>query len=232
MRKTVIPFGPQHPVLPEPIHLKLTIQDERITEAIPALGYVHRGLERLADVRDYHQMIQVVAPAGPIPAGDVVRAASDPEPPPLARALRRQLRLRERLHAVLAHPRAHHGHQRGDDGQPRDRLGERHRRGAPQPGRGAAALGAQPARLGGGGVQAPRGHHAGGLHGQKAHGGQGGADHGAGLRARRGRPDAARQRGGPGRAPDRLRRLQGALLRAGGRDRRSSRARTTRSARP
>ncbi len=60
MRKTVIPFGPQHPVLPEPIHLKLTVVDERIVEAIPNLGYVHRGLERLADVRDFHQMIQVV----------------------------------------------------------------------------------------------------------------------------------------------------------------------------
>ena len=60
MRKTVIPFGPQHPVLPEPIHLKLTLVDERVVEAIPNLGYVHRGLERLADVRDFHQMIQVV----------------------------------------------------------------------------------------------------------------------------------------------------------------------------
>jgi ech hydrogenase subunit E len=56
----VIPFGPQHPVLPEPIHLKLTIEDERIVEVIPNLGYVHRGLERLADVRDFQQMIQVV----------------------------------------------------------------------------------------------------------------------------------------------------------------------------
>jgi len=60
MRNTVIPFGPQHPVLPEPIHLKLTVEDERIIEAIPNLGYVHRGLERLADTRDFHQMIQVV----------------------------------------------------------------------------------------------------------------------------------------------------------------------------
>ncbi len=60
MRTTVIPFGPQHPVLPEPIHLKLTVVDERIVEAVPNLGYVHRGLERLADVRDFHQMIQVV----------------------------------------------------------------------------------------------------------------------------------------------------------------------------
>lgn len=60
MRRTVIPFGPQHPVLPEPIHLKLTVVDERIIEAIPNLGYVHRGLERLADIRDFHQMLQVV----------------------------------------------------------------------------------------------------------------------------------------------------------------------------
>ncbi len=60
MAKTILPFGPQHPVLPEPIHLKLTIEDEIVTEAIPALGYVHRGLERLIEIKDFHQMIQVV----------------------------------------------------------------------------------------------------------------------------------------------------------------------------
>ncbi len=60
MLRTVIPFGPQHPVFPEPIHLKLTVEDERIAEVIPSLGFVHRGLERLADIRDFNQMIQVV----------------------------------------------------------------------------------------------------------------------------------------------------------------------------
>jgi len=60
MLKTVIPFGPQHPVLPEPIHLTLTVEDEIITEAFPALGYIHRGLEKLVEIRDVHQMIQVV----------------------------------------------------------------------------------------------------------------------------------------------------------------------------
>lgn len=60
MAATVLPFGPQHPVLPEPLHLKLTVEDEIVKEAIPALGYVHRGLERLTQIRDYHQMIQVV----------------------------------------------------------------------------------------------------------------------------------------------------------------------------
>jgi ech hydrogenase subunit E len=60
MTKTIIPFGPQHPVLPEPVHLKLTLKDEVITEAIPAFGFVHRGLEKLAEIRDFHQMVYVV----------------------------------------------------------------------------------------------------------------------------------------------------------------------------
>jgi ech hydrogenase subunit E len=60
MSKTIIPFGPQHPVLPEPLHLKLTVEDEVVTEVIPALGFVHRGLEKLSDIRDFHQMVQVV----------------------------------------------------------------------------------------------------------------------------------------------------------------------------
>jgi len=60
MQKTIIPFGPQHPVLPEPLHLKLTVEDEVITEVIPALGFIHRGLEMLANIRDFHQIIQVV----------------------------------------------------------------------------------------------------------------------------------------------------------------------------
>jgi len=60
MLKTVIPFGPQHPVFPEPLHLKLVVEDEVITEVVPALGFVHRGLENLVHLRDFQQMIQVV----------------------------------------------------------------------------------------------------------------------------------------------------------------------------
>lgn len=60
MARTVVPFGPQHPVLPEPLQLKLVVEDEIVKEAIPALGYVHRGLEKLAEIRDWVQMVQVV----------------------------------------------------------------------------------------------------------------------------------------------------------------------------
>jgi len=60
MRKEInIPFGPQHPVLPEPIHLDLVVDDERILEAIPSIGYVHRGLESLVEKRDYPEMVYI-----------------------------------------------------------------------------------------------------------------------------------------------------------------------------
>lgn len=60
MPQSIIPFGPQHPVLPEPLHLKLVMQDEKIIEAIPAIGYVHRGLEKLTETKDIQQNIFVV----------------------------------------------------------------------------------------------------------------------------------------------------------------------------
>ena len=60
MSRTIIPFGPQHPVLPEPIHLQLVMENETVVEALPKLGYVHRGLETLTTLRDYNQMIYIV----------------------------------------------------------------------------------------------------------------------------------------------------------------------------
>lgn len=58
-KKTIIPFGPQHPVLPEPVHLDLVVEDEKVIEAIPQIGFVHRGLEKLVETRDYNQYIYV-----------------------------------------------------------------------------------------------------------------------------------------------------------------------------
>ncbi|MDM8289110.1 nickel-dependent hydrogenase large subunit [Slackia piriformis] len=59
-KATVIPFGPQHPVLPEPLHLDLVVEDEKVVEAIPQIGFVHRGLEKLVETRDYNQFVYVV----------------------------------------------------------------------------------------------------------------------------------------------------------------------------
>src|SRR3989339_397041 len=54
--RTIIPFGPQHPVLPEPIHLDLVIEDEKVVEAIPNIGFIHRGLELLCKKKTFEDM--------------------------------------------------------------------------------------------------------------------------------------------------------------------------------
>lgn len=59
MARTIIPFGPQHPVLPEPIHLALVVEDEKVIEARPSIGYVHRGLEKLVELKDYVEFVYV-----------------------------------------------------------------------------------------------------------------------------------------------------------------------------
>jgi len=57
--KNIIPIGPQHPVLPEPIHFDLVTEDEKIIDAIPSISYVHRGLERLIEKRDFLDFVHV-----------------------------------------------------------------------------------------------------------------------------------------------------------------------------
>ncbi len=51
--RSIVPFGPQHPVLPEPIHLDLVLEDEKVVEAVPSIGFVHRGLEKLVEKKEF-----------------------------------------------------------------------------------------------------------------------------------------------------------------------------------
>lgn len=57
--RSVVPFGPQHPVLPEPIHLDLVLEDEKVVEAVPSIGFIHRGLEKLVEKKDFNEYTYV-----------------------------------------------------------------------------------------------------------------------------------------------------------------------------
>ena len=57
--RTVVPFGPQHPVLPEPLHLDLVVEDETVVEAVPSIGFIHRGLEKLVERSDFHEFTHI-----------------------------------------------------------------------------------------------------------------------------------------------------------------------------
>ncbi len=59
-RQTIVPFGPQHPVLPEPIQLKLTLEDEKVVGVLPAFGYCHRGVEKAGEINDIQQNVFLV----------------------------------------------------------------------------------------------------------------------------------------------------------------------------
>jgi len=54
---TVIPFGPQHPVLPEPVQLRFKFEGECIVDVVPNIGYVHRAIERACKLNDYKRNV-------------------------------------------------------------------------------------------------------------------------------------------------------------------------------
>ena len=60
MAKTVVPIGPQHPLLKEPLSFLLTVEGERVVESSLRLGYVHRGIERLCQERSYVQNLHLL----------------------------------------------------------------------------------------------------------------------------------------------------------------------------
>ncbi|MFJ2032882.1 NADH-quinone oxidoreductase subunit D [Streptosporangium sp. NPDC087985] len=53
----VLNIGPQHPSTHGVLRLRLTLDGERISAAEPIVGYMHRGAEKLFEVRDYRQII-------------------------------------------------------------------------------------------------------------------------------------------------------------------------------
>jgi NADH-quinone oxidoreductase subunit D len=50
-------IGPQHPSTHGVLRLRITLDGERIAAAEPIIGYMHRGAEKLFEVRDYRQII-------------------------------------------------------------------------------------------------------------------------------------------------------------------------------
>jgi NADH-quinone oxidoreductase subunit D len=50
-------IGPQHPATHGVLRLALTLDGERIVRAVPIIGYMHRGAEKLFEARDYRQIL-------------------------------------------------------------------------------------------------------------------------------------------------------------------------------
>jgi len=50
-------MGPQHPSTHGVLRVVLELDGEVVTKATPVLGYLHRGIEKLAEHKTYHQFI-------------------------------------------------------------------------------------------------------------------------------------------------------------------------------
>jgi NADH-quinone oxidoreductase subunit D len=53
----VLNIGPQHPATHGVLRLRIIVDGEQIVKADPIVGYMHRGAEKLFEVRDYRQVI-------------------------------------------------------------------------------------------------------------------------------------------------------------------------------
>ncbi|GAB4574928.1 MAG: nickel-dependent hydrogenase large subunit [Anaerolineae bacterium] len=56
----IIPIGPQHPALKEPGHFEFTVDGETVTDATVRLGYVHRGIEKGVESRNWVQNLYML----------------------------------------------------------------------------------------------------------------------------------------------------------------------------
>jgi NADH-quinone oxidoreductase subunit D len=53
-------FGPQHPATHTTIRLILTLDGETVIKAVPDIGYLHSGFEKLGEELDYNQYVTIV----------------------------------------------------------------------------------------------------------------------------------------------------------------------------
>jgi NADH-quinone oxidoreductase subunit D len=54
-------FGPQHPATHTTLRLVLELDGERIVRAVPHIGYLHSGFEKLGEHLDFNQYVTVVS---------------------------------------------------------------------------------------------------------------------------------------------------------------------------
>src|SRR5436305_14023628 len=52
-----INMGPQHPSTHGVLRLLLTIEGETVLKAVPDIGYLHTGIEKTAEAKNYHQAL-------------------------------------------------------------------------------------------------------------------------------------------------------------------------------
>ncbi|MBN3039450.1 MAG: nickel-dependent hydrogenase large subunit [Candidatus Omnitrophica bacterium] len=60
MAKTIVPIGPYHPLQEEPEFFMLTVEGEKVVDIDVRVGYNHRGIEKLSEMKTFDQSTFVI----------------------------------------------------------------------------------------------------------------------------------------------------------------------------
>src|SRR5512139_3947041 len=108
VEKFIVPIGPQHPALKEPGHFEFTVDGETVTSANVRLGYVHRGIEKATEDRNWTQNLYLLERICGICSHTHalcyslgVEALAEVAAPPRAQAIRSLVAELERIHSHL-----------------------------------------------------------------------------------------------------------------------------------
>jgi NADH-quinone oxidoreductase subunit D len=106
--KFIVSIGPQHPALKEPGHFEFTVDGEIVTNATARLGFVHRGMEKGTEARNYVQdlylMERVCGICSHVHAMAFALGAeklAGVQAPPRAQAIRELIGELERIHSHM-----------------------------------------------------------------------------------------------------------------------------------
>ena len=60
MARTIVPIGPYHPLQEEPEFFTLTVEGEKVVDIDVKVGYNHRGIEKLSEMKTFDQSTFVI----------------------------------------------------------------------------------------------------------------------------------------------------------------------------
>ena len=108
MAKAIIPIGPHHPLLEEPEFFTLTVEGEKVVDIEVRVGYNHRGIEKLSELKTFDQATFVIericgicSTSHPFAYTRAVEDIIPAEVPERARYIRTIIAEGERIHSHL-----------------------------------------------------------------------------------------------------------------------------------
>jgi len=106
--KTIIPIGPYHPLQEEPEFFTLTVEGEKVVGIDVRIGYNHRGIEKLSEMKTFDQSTFVIericgicSTSHPFAYTRAVEDIACLEVPELAKYIRTIIAEGERIHSHL-----------------------------------------------------------------------------------------------------------------------------------